>query len=277
MQQITSGKIARQLQIEGIRLTETLHRSGLKLTPHDHDNPNINIVIHGGLDESVERSAFVCPEYSLLLKPAGARHSNAYGKELTHCLVIEFLPQFVDATAKKENCLHEIAFARGPAFRGIVGQLRSEFAMQDSASPLILEGLILQLLGTLHRQKSARETSFPKWLKTARELLENREDGPRSVTELAHRLQIDRSHLSREFLHRFGVTPGQYVRELKLQNAVELLRRTPKTMAQIAYDTGFSDQSHFTRAFAKYMGVTPSDYRRALSPQKRKNHTPVQD
>jgi AraC family transcriptional regulator len=276
MQQITNGNIARQLQLGTVRLTETWHRPGLRLAPHDHDNANINIVIDGGLDESVEHASFACPKFSLLLKPAGAQHSNIYGKKYTRCLIVEFLPAFLHSI-EGEAWLHEIEFARGPALRVMVRQLSYEFSMRDSASSLIIEGIALQLLGMLCRRRSKREPTLPGWLKTARELLENRDGCPRSISELATLVQVDRSHLSREFVRRFGVSPGQYVRELRVQEAAELLRTTTRTPLQIACDTGFSDQSHFTRVFAKHVGLTPINYRHAFSSQKCKNLTSVQD
>ena len=164
MQQITNGKIARQLQIGAVRLTETLHRPGLRLVPHDHDNPNVNIVFDGGLDERVEQASIACPKYSLLLKPAGARHSNLYGRKYTRCLIVEFRPAFLDTIAGSEG-LHEVEFTQSPGVRLIVKQLWAEFSTQDSASSLIIEGIVLQLLGILCRRQSMRETSLPGWLK----------------------------------------------------------------------------------------------------------------
>jgi AraC family transcriptional regulator len=44
----------------------------------------------------------------------------------------------------------------------------------------------------------------------------------------------------------------------------ELLRSGEKSIAQVAFDTGFADQSHFSRSFRQMMGTTPGRYRRKL-------------
>jgi len=72
-------------------------------------------------------------------------------------------------------------------------------------------------------------------------------------------------HLTRVFHQCYGVTPGQYVRALRLDWAAAQLAASAgspaPSLASLAQQAGFSDQSHFTRAFKRHTGHTPAQYR----------------
>jgi AraC-like DNA-binding protein len=59
----------------------------------------------------------------------------------------------------------------------------------------------------------------------------------------------------------FGITPSQLISKTRIATASRLLRETDKTVADIAYDCGFTDHSAFTRAFRAVTSVTPSQFR----------------
>jgi AraC-like DNA-binding protein len=63
-----------------------------------------------------------------------------------------------------------------------------------------------------------------------------------------------------------GRTVGQIIREVRVRHAQQMLERTSKSCAQIAYDVGFGDQSYFTMHFRRLTGATPARYRRFLPP-----------
>jgi len=68
-----------------------------------------------------------------------------------------------------------------------------------------------------------------------------------------------KQQLIRSFRVTFGVTPHQYLTQLRLQQARDLLRRGRKC-GETAHMVGFYDQSQMNRHFAKYCGVTPGAY-----------------
>lgn len=74
------------------------------------------------------------------------------------------------------------------------------------------------------------------------------------------------SHLLRECM---GTTFRDYLNEVRISKAGELLARSEKPLAEIAQAVGFSDQSYFTKVFRKYIGMTPGDYRLAYAPRER--------
>jgi transcriptional regulator GlxA family with amidase domain len=89
---------------------------------------------------------------------------------------------------------------------------------------------------------------------------------PIEVAELAQHVNLSVSQLQREFSRLFGLSPVQYIREVRVGVARHLLEMGSESMAGIAAQCGFYDQSHFTRQFKASTGMTPLDYRRRFSP-----------
>jgi AraC-like DNA-binding protein len=81
------------------------------------------------------------------------------------------------------------------------------------------------------------------------------------IESLASASNISVSALARRFRKHLQKTPHQYIVEVRLDNASQMLRETDKPIGTIAMETGFSDHSHFTRAFSKHYGLTPSQAR----------------
>ena len=89
---------------------------------------------------------------------------------------------------------------------------------------------------------------------------------PISVADLAEKATLSESQLHREFSRRFGITPNQYIREVRIGVARHLLETEDLSMAQVASNCGFYDQSHFSRQFKTSTGLTPLQYRNRFNP-----------
>lgn len=77
--------------------------------------------------------------------------------------------------------------------------------------------------------------------------------------------EISREHAHRTFKHYFGMPPGRYRRERKLQHAISLFSHNA-SLADIAFEAGFADQSHMTRLLNKEFGLTPRQFRTKITP-----------
>ncbi|ROS02015.1 helix-turn-helix protein [Sinobacterium caligoides] len=83
-----------------------------------------------------------------------------------------------------------------------------------------------------------------------------------SNRELAQLLGMSESRFIRYFTRQLGQSPQQYLTELKVMRAKEMLFRAEVTLDKIAVDCGFCDKSHFSRQFKRRVGVSPGQYRR---------------
>lgn len=81
------------------------------------------------------------------------------------------------------------------------------------------------------------------------------------VKDLADSLQMSLRNFNRRFKSATQLTPLQYLQNVRMRTAGELLHTSNLTVAEIAYRSGYQDLSHFTGLFKKYFGTTPSQYR----------------
>jgi DNA-binding response OmpR family regulator/two-component sensor histidine kinase len=81
-----------------------------------------------------------------------------------------------------------------------------------------------------------------------------------NVELLSREVGISRAQLHRKMKEITGVSTGDFIRNLRLQQAERLIRENKINITQVAYTVGFNNQSHFSTVFRKYYGMTPSEY-----------------
>ena len=79
---------------------------------------------------------------------------------------------------------------------------------------------------------------------------------------LAERFGYNENYLRRRFKEEYGLTPLQYLSEVRISKAKNLLRFARKfSVGEISHQVGFVDQLYFSRFFKKHTGFSPSEYR----------------
>ncbi len=82
-----------------------------------------------------------------------------------------------------------------------------------------------------------------------------------NIAKLADSYHISCCWFIREFKNYTGYSPKQYLTNLRLQNAKELLRNHSLSINDISDLVGYENQLYFSRIFHKYIGISPSEYR----------------
>lgn len=83
-----------------------------------------------------------------------------------------------------------------------------------------------------------------------------------SVSDIAAAAFTSERECHRTFRECLGVTPAQYLRDYRIQQACRMLAHTTRLLAAIAGRCGLGSPSHFGQTFRAAMGCTPSEYRR---------------
>jgi AraC family transcriptional regulator, activator of mtrCDE len=96
-----------------------------------------------------------------------------------------------------------------------------------------------------------------------------------NVAALASIAGMSRSAFAEEFLAAFAMTPMEFVRRTRLNQAAELLRSTTTPVKVIADRVGFASRSHFSIAFRDVYGTDPRNFRRAAFNTKPKTSDPL--
>jgi len=82
-----------------------------------------------------------------------------------------------------------------------------------------------------------------------------------TIEAIAERLNLSPRHFTRKFKQLLGVTPADFVEELRLDEARWLLVNARDPIAKVAENVGYSSDDTFRRAFERRFGVAPTEYR----------------
>lgn len=79
-----------------------------------------------------------------------------------------------------------------------------------------------------------------------------------TISQLAALSNLSESHFQQAFARTFGESPHRTIVKMRLDFAVSLMRDTDRSLAEIAFLSGFASQSHMTSTMKKFMNVTPN-------------------
>lgn len=88
------------------------------------------------------------------------------------------------------------------------------------------------------------------------------------LAQIERAIPRSRSQVIRSFRNTTGLTPGAYLRQLRVQKSRHLIGQMP--LADLAQQLGFSDQSHFSREFKRVFGIAPGRFGRVVLGNKLK-------
>ncbi len=112
-------------------------------------------------------------------------------------------------------------------------------------------------------QRLARER-----VERAKAILKEQMQNPPSLEELARRVYCSPFYLSRQFALAAGMTMQQYLRQIRLERAAELLRTGKCNVTEAALEVGYNSLSHFSGAFHAMFGCCPGLYPLKTSSQR---------
>jgi len=72
---------------------------------------------------------------------------------------------------------------------------------------------------------------------------------------------------TRRFRQALGMTPNQYLQDLRIENGRDLLKSTDLSVQDVAENVGYRDTAYFSRVFKSKVGLTPTEYRKMVRPK----------
>ncbi len=141
----------------------------------------------------------------------------------------------------------------------------AKYLQKEKHTQQPFENLLLDVFNTYLKNKPGSKKKIPGWARELKEIIQDHIDTNLSLKEISKGLEINPSYLSREFSKYFeDLSFGEYIRKLRIEKAIELMKSGQYSLTEISYLTGFSDQSHFTRIFKKYTGKNPSGFKKTI-------------
>ena len=147
-----------------------------------------------------------------------------------------------------------LASAQSVWYRAKAAELMGEFFFQPASDTELF----------CHRQQRVARDRVDAVMA----LLKRRLTDPPSLEEIGREVGCSPFYLSRTFSKETGVTIPQYLRQLRLERAAELLRSGEYNVTEAAMEVGYSSLSHFSQAFHQQFGCCPGLYPMATPTQR---------
>lgn len=251
-----------------------LHNTG----PGVHDYFLMHTVLSGHGSFSLNGNRYICGEGdTFLIFPGALFQYIAAEREPWHYAWAAFYGHRCEPLLQRLGLTPERPVARGADPRKsltMYRRLRRALRAEDPVlADLESEGLLRLLLHELALADRPHRPQTPPALSNAKRIvaqamrwLELQYDRPISIEQLSSSLGYHRTHLSKMFKETVGLSPMQYLMQLRLERGKSLLASS-LTVEQIASSVGFSDPLHFSKQFRKKYGLSPVKLRHRMNVQ----------
>ena len=156
------------------------------------------------------------------------------------------------------------------SFVSMLGEKNLFVPESETSAEKIAEYFVYTLVGA-----DNENTCGSKYVDMAKRYIERNYFLDIKVEELAERIGVDRKYLRNLFTEHLGVSTKDYIMNLRIERAKELLSESDMSVISVASSVGYSDALGFSKIFKKYTGLSPSDYRNGTETAEKEE--PVQE
>jgi len=174
--------------------------------------------------------------------------------------------------AAPAHSIRDAAGIRDSVINEVGRSILSELTVETSASRLYVETASMMLAARLIQKYCDSGTCTPSKfsahaldqirLRRVLDYIADNISEDITLENLAAVAEYSAFHFARKFARAMGISPGRYVSQRRLENAMMELTTSKMSLAEIALNAQFSSQASFTRAFHRATGTTPGEYRR---------------
>ncbi len=258
--------------------------------PNAHVHPvyEIYYLVSGSRKFFIESDIYNISKGDLVFIDKNAMHRTTYSSDkLNERAYVLFddkhIKRFIDEYGREEleQCLRHRIFSipiqRREYVEGLISQLYTERRHTDEFSQGLMENCLYDLMVFLVRYKRSFFDSKNRDIselsadvlspgdeniqRAARYIVENyrRDVG---LTEVAEYVNMSSTYFSKKFKEVTGFGFKEYLLNLRIKRASELLLETNLSVTEIAYESGFNDSNYFGDVFKKSKGISPLGYRK---------------
>ena len=247
---------------------------------HYHPEYELTLITKGKGKRLVGDSNENFENGDLVLLGADLPHTwwcDAVKNKNVSAVVIQFSDEFIQRFLEL-NEFSKVSKLLASADRGLFfpdsQKLREDLERLAELSGIDKITALLTILQTLSTQKSKKLSSeyfrvvkgdeTEKRINRVCQYIQKHSAGDITLEKVAGLIHLSRSAFSKFFKRATGKTFSEYVNDNRIGNACHLLTESDKSIAQIAYETGFESLTYFNRVFLKKKGVTPRDFRSGM-------------
>lgn len=225
---------------------------------HFHVNPHFSHILEGGSKEVRKAGGDRQFAGTGLYYHPGVAHQNVDYLPGTRIFNIELNNDFFDTFGLSHPPSSLMFDDKHQLNTSGLVRIMKEHYLDDTASAIAVDQLCIDLIAPCQQDFRC----FPEWTGKIRDIMHDHWDTPLSLPFLAAELDLHPVTISRYFSRYFGCSAGEYLRKIKVERAISLIKKETTSLTDIAYECGFTDQAHFTKTFRRITGMLPNQYRK---------------
>jgi AraC-like DNA-binding protein/quercetin dioxygenase-like cupin family protein len=272
-QTITFEPLVTQLHVDEILTTYYQVRKGNYVFPGEaHQYYELVYIDHGQMEMTVDGNDFTLKKYDLMLYYPGQFHSHHTEPDQT-CSYLTVIFKMRDDLP--ESMINRVYHTRKDIYQVLCSFMKSvqtdDFLNQELSILYLKE--IMILLHQFDHKEEVEASSNPMQEHYENSLLNeiivyinNNLYSAFTVEDLCMKFSISRSSLQNLFRANLHISPKQYISNLKLSQAKQLIQEHTRTISEISDMLGFTSIHYFSRKFKLQYGVSPSDYSKSIFP-----------
>src|SRR5579871_5027461 len=212
------GTVLRRLDLGPIFLAETRPSANARIPPHAHKNAYFCFVQQGAYVERLGPKSRDCGPLTVAFHTPDETHSEHMTGSDVRSLNVEVTPEWLGRVQEAAPALRQPSDCRGGPAAWLAARLYREFRWGDSASRLMIEGLLLEIAAALTRSAGPCAAA-PVWLRRVRELLRERFREHLSPADIAAEVGTHPVHLAAVFRKHLGCSVGEFIRSCRVEFA----------------------------------------------------------
>lgn len=240
------------------------------VAPHYHEDAEIIMITDGKVDVGVGTENIKCYKGDILvLYPNTLHRINALTEnaEITALLYKTDIVGFAGSFLPKRGgySLFEEKHPIYSRLKGIFCDAVGLFSEKSNTFGIEMTACLLNLSAVYIKENimvSADRRLGQSRLQPAFLYIEENLGSVIKIADLERVLNLSKEHIIRLFKSETGKTPAEYVIDLKIKTAMEMLKSDKTSITEIAVGLGFSSPSHLSKSFKERLKMTPSEYKK---------------
>lgn len=251
---------------------------------HCHDCLELNFILNGTGHYIIENNSYPIEKGDIFLINNSEHHMAVHDGSLTMLVYVfdtgfiwdrpeeyDYVKPFFERSSHFSNKVSQNSPA-WPLIRANLLRLRKEYSEQREGWPLLIKAYLMAALGEFYRyyqEMDALKANTSTTIAYARirsvvEYIHDHFSEHLTLSQLAAHAMVSKNHLSAVFSDTMKLSLFEYIEQVRIHHARQLLQTTEESILDIALMSGFHSSSYFNRVFKKIMDMTPGQYRKSI-------------
>ena len=220
----------------------------------------IEFYTSGGNKSIVNDKEYIQEECNILVSKKG---DIRYSVDDFECFAVHFSSPETDELIKTLPCVFKVFDSK--KVLDIFKEMTIAYTKGTKADILLAKAKILELVSFLcsenSRQSHGRFSEYSKNVFLACRFMEENFSSHITLSDIASKIALSPNFFHTVFKSIIGKTPSEYLLDIRLNTAKNMLVNTDLSLLEIAVSCGFESQAYFCYVFKKHLAATPKKYR----------------